>query len=920
MKPILLLMGALALVASTASAAKPVLHQDNHNHHYYIIKINDLQATNPQEIAHHLGVTYVGQVGELAKYHLFSYPKTTSVVEKRSLLNVNNNSNDLCNATTSASTNHHHNDIIVKRYEEFKSSSLFTHHIQKRAELVSTSSLLEDELHPLGDINKQVLRRRWKRAMIELDPRDENTPGEPQPADGVADHFQIKDPGFKYQWHLHNTEQVGNDINVTGVWENQITGKGAIVAIIDDGLDMHSEDLAQNFHAAGSHDFNDNAALPEPRLIDDNHGTRCAGEIASARNNLCGVGVAWDAKVAGLRILSGEITDVQEAEAINFGFNQTQIYSCSWGPRDDGKSMDGPNQLLLDAFINGVENGREGKGSIFVFATGNGGRSGDNCNFDGYANSRYTISIGAITRIDTHPEYSEACSAQLGVTYSSGFVARNVNSHIYTCDVGKRNCTNNHSGTSAAAPIAAGIFALVLEVRPDLNWRDMQYLTVHTAVPIDENDPDWKETSVGRLFNHKYGYGKLDAYAIVEAAKTWVSVGEHVSYNSPVVTVNADIPNGDGGMPSVILVTEKDLKAVKFGSLEHVTVTVNIEHAFRGEIEVFLKSPDNIISKLAEVRPQDDSSEGFNNWTFMSVKHWEENPIGQWTLTVYDRINPLNTGIFKDWKLSLHGEIEGGRPNVPGPQQPAAPTPQPAVPKPQPTTSATVPTKTDTPEGSDKNAGDGRLVLKISPFIYVMFGGMFIAIGGALFLMYRQRTHPRSMFGSGLNDDEEAAQRGGLLGRRGDYEFDELPTHGLGDSDSDSDDDDDHFDPRLDQRIVFDKRHVAGAVGEGDKMKELKSSRHHVEDSEVLSGTPYLSPRGMPSSPLSSGEEIEQESSFEVAGADNDDDEAEEEDEDDEDDEGNLPGGSGSKINKKKSGSWDEFDTLVKQKDGKTRQ
>lgn len=145
---------------------------------------------------------------------------------------------------------------------------------------------------------------------------------------------------------------------------------------------------------------------------------------------------------------------------------------------------------------------------------------------------------------------------------------------------------------------------------------------MRTAVPVDENDPDWSETSVGRLFNHKYGYGKLDAYAIVEAAKTWVSVGEQVTFDSPVITVNGDIPNGESGLPSVALITEKDLQSVKFGRLEHVTVTVNIQHTFRGEVEVFLRSPDNIVSKLAVTRFKDTSTEGFNDWTFMSVKHW----------------------------------------------------------------------------------------------------------------------------------------------------------------------------------------------------------------------------------------------------------------------------------------------------------
>ncbi|KAF9345760.1 pheromone processing endoprotease [Mortierella sp. AD094] len=891
MKPILLLLSAVALIATPplVQAAKSSLIQDTANHHYYAVKLNDLDVAPPNEIAQLLGVQYVGQVGELSNYHLFSYPKTT--FEKRSDASAS--------ASPSFNADGQHQDIVVKRYEELRQSKSFHQElmVRKRSFAGEADAGSSADLHPLGPIHKQFLRKRVKRAMV-IEPRDEYVKGEAQPKDDIAAHFQIADPGFGYQWHLHNTLQRGNDINVTGVWDQNITGKGAIVAIIDDGLDATSDDLKVNFHAKGSYDFNDNVDIPLPRLYNDNHGTRCAGEIASARNDLCGVGVAWDAKVAGLRILSGEITDVQEAEALNYNFEETQIYSCSWGPLDDGKSMDGPTGLLLDAFINGVTKGRQGKGSIFVFATGNGGRVGDNCNFDGYTNSRYTISIGAITRENEHPEYSEACSAQLGVTYSSGD-----DTFIYTCDVGKRNCFAGHSGTSAAAPIAAGIFALVLEVRPDLNWRDIQYITAHTAVPIDENDPDWTETSVGRLFNHKYGYGSLDAYAMVEHAKSWVSVGPQVTYESPVVVVNGDIPSGVDeksgqtgqiGLPSVFEVTEDALKGVKFGTLEHVTVTLNVRHEFRGEVEVELRSPDNIISRLAEARRFDTSTEGFVNWTFMSVKHWEENPIGRWTLTVFDRTNPGKTGTFIDWKLSLHGEIEGGHDTTPLPDGPS-PQPQPQPPKPQPTTASAIPEKTPSPTSETGNSEEGNdhVSIEISPFIYVMFVGMFGAIGVALFLMHRHRTNPRNFFGSNI-DDEESGQRGGLLGRRGDYEFDELPTHDLGGSDDSDDDDDDNVDTDS-RRVVFDRSHIAEERGEAGT-QEAKTGQRDI------------------SSPLSSGEEIERESSFEVAGVEEADDDDDEEDDDDDDDFGDHPGGSASKI---RSDSWDEFSTLVKSKDGK---
>lgn len=50
--------------------------------------------------------------------------------------------------------------------------------------------------------------------------------------------------------------------------------------------------------------------------------------------------------------------------------------------------------LSQAALQHGVIAGRKGFGSIFVVASGNGGQFNDNCNYDGYANSIYTITIG----------------------------------------------------------------------------------------------------------------------------------------------------------------------------------------------------------------------------------------------------------------------------------------------------------------------------------------------------------------------------------------------------------------------------------------------------------------------------------------------------------------------------------------------
>jgi kexin len=82
--------------------------------------------------------------------------------------------------------------------------------------------------------------------------------------------------------------------------------------------------------------------------------------------------------------------------------------------------MEAPDVVIRRAMLKAIQEGRGGLGSIYVFASGNGAGAGDNCNFDGYTNSIYSITVGAVDRTGQHPYYSEECSAQLVVTYSSG--------------------------------------------------------------------------------------------------------------------------------------------------------------------------------------------------------------------------------------------------------------------------------------------------------------------------------------------------------------------------------------------------------------------------------------------------------------------------------------------------------------------
>lgn len=528
---------------------------------------------------------------------------------------------------------------LENHYVFSESLNLIPNNLKKRSDYSLSKDIISFQDLPLQ-------RHLFKRVPIPAPPIDSSM----IPMKNAEERLNIDDPSFEKQWHLFNPTYPGNDINMADVWYNNITGKGVVVAIVDDGVDYDNPDIKDNFSSEGSWDFNDNTNLPKPRLSDDYHGTRCAGEIAAVKGNkFCGVGVAYDAKVSGLRILSGPLTAEDEAASLIYGMGINDIYSCSWGPSDDGKHLQGPSVLVKKALIKGVNEGRNKKGSIYVFASGNGGHLGDNCNYDGYTNSIYSITIGAIDHKGLHPPYSESCSAVIAVTYSSGS-----GEYIHSTDIGDK-CSDTHGGTSAAAPLAAGIYALLLEANPNLTWRDVQYLSILSSKEVTNQDANLQEGALGKRYSHVYGYGKLDTKNLIDMARNWKNVKPQAWYFTDYKEVNDSTNDPTKILESVIEVDSEALKNSNLERIEHVTITVDVETDIRGQVNIDLVSPTGMISNLAVIRERDNSNEGFKNWTFMSVAHWGETGIGQWKIIVKTTVND-NSVKLKRWRLKFFGE------------------------------------------------------------------------------------------------------------------------------------------------------------------------------------------------------------------------------------------------------------------------
>ena len=56
----------------------------------------------------------------------------------------------------------------------------------------------------------------------------------------------------------------------------------------------------------------------------------------------------------GIRMLDGNVTDTIEGGALSYKKDYIDIYSCAWGPKDDGKRFGRPGTLASKALELGV--------------------------------------------------------------------------------------------------------------------------------------------------------------------------------------------------------------------------------------------------------------------------------------------------------------------------------------------------------------------------------------------------------------------------------------------------------------------------------------------------------------------------------------------------------------------------------------
>ncbi len=475
------------------------------------------------------------------------------------------------------------------------------------------------------------------------------------------------DPLFPQQWHLVSTN--GEDVHVAPAWAAGVRGDGVPIAVVDEGIDEAHEDLRQNILTGFGYDYLGHAGVALAQ-----HGTCVAGLLAARDLNGVGVrGVAPRAAIFSYNLLQ-DLTSANEYDAMARNKEKVFVSNNSWGDVDDGTGLlSESDPLWLQGVEEGTRLGRGGKGVLYFWASGNGYDSNfrDTSNYDGQANRRFVFAVSGVGPDGVAAGYAEPganvlvtapTQAETGIALTTTDITGvdGYNTGNTPGELQNPNYSQQMNGTSASTPLAAAVGALVLQVRPELSWRDVRRVLAYSARKNDPTDADWATNGAGLHLNHKYGYGVVDADAAVRVARTIVPGGPELSVLTPLSTPRKAIPDNDAtGVSDTITVSNSGL-----GKVEFVEIIITIDHPRSADLEISLQRVGGANDQLhqphscqPDLVTHQEVCSSITAYPFGSTRHLDEPADGQWVLSVKDR-RAANVGTFTSWQLNLFGRAQ----------------------------------------------------------------------------------------------------------------------------------------------------------------------------------------------------------------------------------------------------------------------
>jgi hypothetical protein len=305
-----------------------------------------------------------------------------------------------------------------------------------------------------------------------------------------------------------------------------------VIAIADDGIDLEHEDLADAIVEGHNVPENISRAMRDGCCY---HGTAVAGVAAAIGDNGVGVsGVCPGCSIMPVFLIEDALLEdsaIAEAFAVPAA-NGAAVINNSWGPGDGNPTIvDRPaydplweplSAVVQEALDFAETEGRDGLGTVVVFAAGNGNERVEPDPFNVHPN---TISVAASDDQSLKSSYSDFgpvvdVSAPSDGGLTPGILTTDahgnfgINTNDWPGDLDNKDYTEMFGGTSSATPFVAGVVALMISANPDLTAAEVREILRETADPIDPVHGDYDEDG----FSAFYGYGRVNVYRAVRAA------------------------------------------------------------------------------------------------------------------------------------------------------------------------------------------------------------------------------------------------------------------------------------------------------------------------------------------------------------------------------------------------------------------
>lgn len=337
------------------------------------------------------------------------------------------------------------------------------------------------------------------------------------------------DPAYIYQWHY-------GAINLPQAWNITTGSADVIVAVVDTGVfgshpDLQGQlvpgyDFVSNINAANDGDGID----PDPTDPGDSiyvgssswHGTHVIGTVVAAmNNNEGGVGVAPGSRVMPLRAIG---------RGGGLSYDVLQAVSYAAGLENDSGTLPAQRADIINLSLGGGGYSQAAqelfravrmRDVIVIAAAGN-----ENTDEPMYpASYNGVISVAASDFLGQRAPYSNT-GAFVDITAPGGNMSVDRNNDGYSDGILSTGVQENgarreesyvfYQGTSMASPHVAGVVALMKSVHPGLTPDEFDSLLASGAITDDKGPP-------GR--DDQYGYGLIDAYRAVEAARSLAAGG-----------------------------------------------------------------------------------------------------------------------------------------------------------------------------------------------------------------------------------------------------------------------------------------------------------------------------------------------------------------------------------------------------------